>query len=164
MLKLLSPGLLLLALVSAPLGAAEAPATPAGTGVIPPPAGYGMGGHGPGMHRYGMAPPPFAGVQFTEAQRNTIDEMMTRERQAHQQRIERMQNAQARLQQLYQADIWDADAITAVYDEIFAEQRKTVEAMAKARNAVYRMLNEEQRAQMKQFELQMRRFGPPPQQ
>ena len=128
---------------------------------------------GPGVHRYGMppgpgsvspAPPPFAGVQFTEEQHTRINAMMAGEREAHQQRIERMQKAQARLQKLYAADVWDTRAITAVYDEIFAEQRKTIEAMAKARNTVYAMLSDEQRAQMKQFELQMRRFGPSPQQ
>lgn len=176
MVKLFPTGLLLLALSSGPSMAAGAPAAvssyapgPGGPDAMPPENGYGMAG--PGARQYGAdpaavppVPPPFAGMQFSGEQRKRIDAMMNREREAHQQRIERMHKAQAKLQQLYQADVWDTGAITAVYDEIFAEQRNTIKAMAEARNSVFALLSEEQRAQMKQNELQMRRFGAMPRQ
>jgi Spy/CpxP family protein refolding chaperone len=174
MLKLFPAGLLFAVVSGTRVAAAQDVPAP---GAMPPADGYGMDTPRPGMmesdpHHYGMgpgpdsilaSPPPFAGVQFTEVQRKRINEMMTREREAHQQRVALMERAQARLQQLYEAEIWDAKAINAVYDKIFAEQRKTIEAMAKARNTIYKMLSDEQRSQMKQFQLHMRRLAPPPQ-
>lgn len=134
----------------------------------PVPPASGMGGPmGPGMPPQGMgpgmAPRPFAGVEFTEQQRQRIQEMMAQERVAHQQRIEKMQQFQQQLQQLYMAEKWDAKAITALYEKVHAEQRKTIAAMAEARNKVYDLMTKEQREQMKKFQQeQMKQFAPPP--
>jgi Spy/CpxP family protein refolding chaperone len=71
---------------------------------------------------------------------------------------------QEQLQQLYLADQWDATAITKLYEKMHAEQRKTIAAMAEARNKVYALMSKEQRAQMKQYQQeQMKRFAAPPQ-
>jgi Spy/CpxP family protein refolding chaperone len=134
-------GLLLLLLGTASLAAQQAPTMQAGPGPR-------MGA--PGMHGFGMAYSPFAGVQFTEAQRKSINELMTKQREAYQQRIERLQTIRNRLRKLFAAEIWDAEAITAAYDEIFVEQRKGIQAMTRTRNAVYEMLSDEQRAQLRQ--------------
>jgi Spy/CpxP family protein refolding chaperone len=121
-------------------------------------------GPGPGM----MVPPaprPFAGVEFTEQQNQKIRAMMERERKAHQQRVEKMQAVQEQLQQLYMAERWDAAAITKLYEQMHAEQRKTIAAMVEARNKVYALMSKDQREQMKQHQQeQMRRFAAPPQQ
>ncbi|HEA26318.1 MAG TPA: hypothetical protein ENH92_04275 [Ectothiorhodospiraceae bacterium] len=50
------------------------------------------------------------------------------------------------------AEKWDVDAINKVYEEIFAEQKKTIGAMAKARNDVYALMSKEQKAQMKKVQ------------
>lgn len=118
-------------------------------------------GMGPAM----MAPRPFAGVDFSEAQRKQIQEMMAQERKMHQQRVENMQGLQQQLQELYSADKWDSAAITKLYEKMHAEQRKTIAAMAEARNKVYELMNKEQREQMKKFQQeQMKRFSNPPSQ
>jgi Spy/CpxP family protein refolding chaperone len=118
----------------------------------------------PGAATMPPLPPPFAGVPFTEAQRKAVSEMMAKEREAHRKRIALMQQQEARLHELYQADVWDSEAITAAYEAIFAQQRKTIEAMAKARNRIHGMLSAEQRAQMSRLQHQrMERFAPPPQ-
>jgi Spy/CpxP family protein refolding chaperone len=144
-------------------GPAAAPRGPAMMGQGMPPQGMGQD-PGPGM----MAPPaprPFAGVQFTEEQRQQIQQMMEQERTEHQQRVEKMQAVQERLQQLYLADKWDAAAITKLYEKLQAEQRKTITAMAEARNKVYDLMSKEQREQMKRYQKeQMQRFAAPPQQ
>lgn len=121
----------------------------AASGMAPP---HGMG---PGM----MAPRPFAGVDFTAAQRETINKLMEQERQAHQERLQKMQAQQQKLQQLYQAEKWDAAAITKLYDEMYAQQRQTIEAMAKARNMVYDLMSKEQREQMQRFQQTQRQQG-----
>jgi protein CpxP len=90
--------------------------------------------------------------------------MMGKERQAHQDRIAKMREYQKQLQKLYTSDKWDASAITKLYEKMHAEQRKTITAMAKARNKVYDMMSREQREQMKKFQQeQMKRFDTPPQ-
>lgn len=133
-----------------PTGPYQGPrmAPPAGGMMAParPPQGMGSG------MMLTPPPPPFAGVQFTPEQQQRINAMMEQERVAHQERLGRMHRSQQKLQQLYQAEIWDPRAITSAYDEIFAEQRKTVEAMAKARNRVYELMTPEQRQQMRQFQ------------
>jgi Spy/CpxP family protein refolding chaperone len=141
-----------------------------GPGMMAPNMGPGMGA-GPGMMGRPMGPAmaaphrpmaptmdasqgtgPFAGVQFNESQRKLISEMMEKERKANQQRVEAMQAAQQRLQQIYTSEKWDVDAINKVYEEIFAEQKKTITAMAKARNEVYELMTKEQKEQMKQLQ------------
>lgn len=133
----------------------------------PVPHGPAMMGPGVGSAPGMMAPPaprPFAGVEFTEQQAQKIQEMMEQERQAHQQRVEKMQAVQQQLRQLYMAELWDAAAITKLYEQMHAEQRKTIAAMAEARNKVYALMNKEQREQMKQHQQeQMRPFAAPPQ-
>jgi Spy/CpxP family protein refolding chaperone len=145
---------------------AEGPAAPRGPAMMGqgmPPQGVERGAV-PGM----MTPPtprPFAGVQFTEEQRKLIQQMMEQERKAHQQRVEKMQAVQEQLQQLYLADQWDATAITKLYEKMHAEQRKTIAAMAEARNKVYALMSKEQREQMKQYQQeQMKRFSVQPMQ
>jgi Spy/CpxP family protein refolding chaperone len=152
-------------------GQATPPRGPAmmgpGGGTMSPQQGgprQGMGqGSVPGM----MAPPtprPFAGVQFNEEQRKYIQEMMEKERDTHQQRVEKMREVQEQLQQLYMAERWDSAAITKLYEQMHAEQRKTIAAMAEARNKVYEIMTKEQREQMKRFQQeQMQRFATPPQ-
>ena len=121
-------------------------------------------GMGPGMGQTMVAPRPFAGVDFSEAQRKQIQEMMAQERKMHQQRVEMMQGVQQQLQKLYMADIWDAKAITKLYEKMHAGQRKTIAAMAEARNKVYKLMTKEQREQMKKFQQeQMERFTNPSQ-
>lgn len=138
--------------------------------------GPGGGNMGQRMPRQGMAPStgmgqtmaaprPFAGVDFTEAQRKQIQEMMGQERTMHQQRVDNMQGVQQQLRELYMADKWDSKAITKLYEKMHAEQRKTIAAMAEARNKVYELMTKEQREQMKTFQQeQMKRFSQPPQQ
>lgn len=178
MINRLSAVLLLGGLATAALAADPPPSPPPQEAPgMSPPGGYGMAGPrygmaGPGPRYYGMGPEgavvpplptPFAGVQFTAAQRKTISEMMAKEREAHRKRIVVMQQAQATLRKLYQADTWDTRAIIKVYDEIFAEERNTIKAMAQARNRVYDMLSEEQRAQMRYAQQQrMNHLAPPP--
>ncbi len=146
---------------------AENQAAPRGPSMMGP----GSGNMGQRMPRQGMepgmgmgpamaAPRPFAGVDFTEAQRKQINEMMAQERKMHQQRVEKMQEVQQQLQQLYMQDKWDANAITKLYEQMHAEQRKTIAAMAEARNKVYELMSKEQREQMKAFQQeQMKRFS-----
>lgn len=127
-----------------------------------PRQGMGMAQGGPmmghAMPRQGMgAPRPFAGVQFTEEQRKQIQAMMESERKTHEQRVEKMLGLQKQLRELYMAEKWDAQAITRLYENIHAEQRKTIAAMAEARNKVYDLLTKEQREQMKQ---RQQRFAP----
>jgi hypothetical protein len=174
MINRLSAVLLLGALATAALAADPPIQEPPS---MSPLGGYGMVGPrngmaGPGPRDYGTGPEgaavpplptPFAGVQFTAAQRKTISKMMAKEREAHRKRIAVMQQAQATLRKLYQADTWDTRAIIKVYDKIFAAERNTIEAMAQARNRVYGMLSEAQRAQMRHAQQQrMNRFAPPP--
>jgi Spy/CpxP family protein refolding chaperone len=117
---------------------------------------------GPGMAS--PAPRPFAGVQFNEEQKKRINEMMEQERQAHQKRVAKMQQYQQQLQKLYLEERWDAKAITQLYEKMHAEQRKTIAAMAEARNKVYDLMSEEQREQMRKFQQQqMQRYAMPPQ-
>lgn len=124
----------------------------------------GAAGPAPGMLSP-PAPQPFAGVEFTAEQRQQIQQMMELERMAHQQRVEKMAAVQEQLQRLYMAELWDAAAITRLYETLHAEQRKTIAAMAEARNKVYALLSKEQRKQMQQSQQeQMRRFAAPPQQ
>lgn len=135
--------------------------------------GPGGGMMGPGMQRRGMgagmgpammSPRPFAGVEFSEEQRKRIQEMMADERTMHQQRVEKMQQFQQQLQKLYMEDKWDSAAITKLYEKMHAEQRKTIAAMAEARNKVYELMSKEQREQMKKFQQeQMERFTTAPQ-
>ncbi len=150
-----------------PLSAqAEEQAAPRGPAMMGP----GGGMMGPGASRQGMgpgmrapAPRPFAGVEFSEEQRKRIQVMMEQERKGHQQRIEKMQQVQQQLQKLYMADKWDARAITKLYETMHAEQRKTIAAMAEARNKVYEMMSKEQREQMRQYQQQqMEQFAAPP--
>jgi Spy/CpxP family protein refolding chaperone len=167
-------GLLLAAALPLSVQAVEqaAPRGPAMMGQGMPPQGMSPQGMGPQSQGMGpgagmMAPPtprPFAGVQFTEEQRKQIQQMMEKERTAHQQRVEKMQAVQEQLQQLYMADLWDAGAITKLYEKMHAEQRKTIAAMAEARNKVYALMTKEQRAQMKQYQQeQMQHFAAPQQ-
>jgi Spy/CpxP family protein refolding chaperone len=154
------------ALPTAVFAQSAATAPPQGPAALPPPGPYGMPGPGygttaprpPGRDMATAAlppvPPPFAGIRFTAEQRQAIGKMMAREREAHQGRIAAMQRAQQQLQQLYQADLWDAQAILALYDEIFAQQRRTIEAMAESRNRIHAMLSTEQRAQLKRIQQQ----------
>ncbi len=163
--------------VALPLSAqAENQPAPRGPSMMQPGGGnmgqrmprQGMGpGMGPGM---GMgsamaAPRPFAGVDFSESQRKQIQQMMAQERKMHQQRAEEMQGVQKQLRELYMADKWDTKAITKLYEKLHAEQRKTIAAMAEARNKVYELMSKEQREQMKASQQeQMKRFSQPPQQ
>ncbi len=164
----------LLLTAALPLAAqAETPPPPRGPAMMGPGGGMMGGPAGPGAPRHGMAPPmhpgmmappPFAGVQFNEEQRKTIQKMMAEERQAHQQRVQKMQQFQNQLRELYSADKWDAAAITKLYEKMHAEQRRTIAAMAEARNRVYDMLTKEQREQMKRAQQeQMQRRPMPPQ-
>ena len=134
-----------------------------------PMMGQGGGMPGPGMQRGPgmmgpamMTPRPFAGVEFSEEQRKRIQEMMAEERKAHQARVEKMQQFQQQLQKLYMEEKWDSNAITKLYEKMHAEQRKTIAAMAEARNKVIELMTKEQREQMKKFQQQqMERFGQP---
>lgn len=134
-----------------------------GSGMGPGMMGRNMGpGMNPGMGQrnnpmmHGMHKPqnpgPFAGVQFNEKQQKMIREMMQKERESNQQRVEAMKAAQAKLQKIYMSEKWDVAAINKVYDEIFAEQKKTIESMAKARNEVYELMTKEQKEQMKKVQ------------
>lgn len=159
--------MLMLLVAAQPLSvlAAEQPAPRAPVMMGPGGGMAGQGGPrqgmGPGM---AQAPRPFAGVQFNEKQRKRIQEMMALERKTHQKRMEKMQKVQQQLQKLYSADKWDTRAITSLYEKMHAEQRKTIAAMADARNKVYEMMTKEQRQQMKQFQQeQMKRFAAPSQ-
>jgi len=172
--------LLLLGCLAIPALAAEPPppeeapslSPPSGYGMVPPSSG--MAGPPPGYGGYGMppeagavppVPPPFAGIQFTDAQRKTISQMMVQERATHRKRVAAMQQAEARLGRLFAADTWDTKAILALYDQIFAAERSTIEAMATARNKIYGMLSKEQRAQMRYAQTpRVPPFMPPPQQ
>ena len=114
---------------------------------------------GPAM---GQTPRPFAGVQFNEEQRKRIQDMMAKEREAHQGRVAKMQEFQKQLREQYMADKWDAKAITKLYEKMHAEQRKTIAAMAEARNKVFELMTKEQREQMKKHQQeQMKRFSAP---
>lgn len=152
--------------VALPLTAqAEQAASPRGPMMGGPGGMMGQGRPQPGMMgpgAMGQTPRPFAGVQFSDEQRKKIQAMMANERKAHQQRIEKMQSVQKELQKLYMADKWDSAAITKLYEKMHAEQRKTIAAMAEARNKVYDLMSAEQRKQMKQFQQeQMKRFSAP---
>jgi len=105
----------------------------------------------PGM-RNPQGAGPFAGVQFNEKQRKMIREMMEKERKSNQQRIKAMKAAQEKLQKVYMSEKWDVKEINKIYEEIFAEQKKTIAAMAKARNEVYELMTKEQKAQMKKMQ------------
>ena len=119
-------------------------------------------GMGPGMGPGMMTPRPFAGVEFSEQQRKQISEMMAAERKSHKQRVDKMQQVQQQLEKLYMADKWDSAAITKLYEKMHAEQRRTIAAMAEARNKVVEMMSKEQREQMKKYQKeqleQMKRF------
>lgn len=151
--------------VALPLSAQPGGQTPSQNPAMSGPAG-GMNGQGrppqgaePGM----MAPRPFAGVDFNKEQQKQIQAMMAKERNSHQQRVESMRKVQEQLQKLYMADKWDTQAITKLYETMHAEQRKTIAAMAEARNKVYEMMSKEQREQMKQFQQQqMKGYNAPP--
>ncbi|MDH3354160.1 MAG: Spy/CpxP family protein refolding chaperone, partial [Chromatiales bacterium] len=95
---------------------------------------------------------PFSGVQFNEKQQKKIAEMMESERKDNQQRVKTMRAAQKRLQKVYQSEKWDVNEINKIYDEIFAEQKKTIAAMAKARNEVVELMTKEQKEQMKKMQ------------
>lgn len=95
---------------------------------------------------------PFAGVQFNDEQRKKISEMMEQERENNQQRVQAMEAAQQKLQKVYMSEKWDVNEINKIYDEIFAEQKKTIAAMARARNDVYELMTQEQKAQMKKMQ------------
>lgn len=146
-----------------------------GPGMMGPGAqqrGHGPGMMGPGGQQRGYGPgtmapgpTPFPGVEFTAEQRKRIQALMDEGRQAHQQRMQKMQQYQQALQKLYLQDRWDAKAIGKLYEKMHAEQRKTIEEMAEARNKVYDMMTREQREQMRRFrQQQMERFTNPPQQ
>lgn len=144
------------------------PVQPRGPAMMAP----GGGMMGQGAPRQGMGPGsmgtstprPFAGVEFSEKQRKTIQAMMENERKSHQQRVEKMRGVQEQLQKLYMADKWDSKAITKLYEKMHAEQRKTIAAMAEARNKVYDLMSKEQREQMKQYQQQqVQRFAAPAQ-
>jgi len=171
--------LLLLGCLAIPALAAE-PLPPEESSSLSPPAGFGMvpphsdtAGPPPGDYGYGMgpeesavspAPPPFADIQFTDAQRKTIGQMMAKEREAHRKRITVMQQAETKLRQLLSADTWDTKAILSVYDQIFTAERSTIEAMAAEHNQIYSMLSKEQRLQMRYAQPQrIPPFMPPPQ-
>ncbi len=121
---------------------------------------YGYGPYGPPMNGQGMGqkpmmgpdgmmgPGPFAGIEFNEKQKKTIDELMEKERKIHQQRMAKMQQTREKLNKLYQDEKWDVEAISNTYDMMYSEQRKTIESMVKARNEVFKMLNDEQREQI----------------
>lgn len=163
-MKLVKLGVLALLSVALPLSV-QAENQPAPRGPMMGPGG-GMGPgmqHGPGMMGPAMmAPRPFAGVEFTEEQRQRIQKMMEQERQAHQARVEKMQQFQQQLQKLYMEEKWDSTAITRLYEKMHAEQRKTIAAMAEARNKVIELMTKEQREQMKKFQQeQMERFANP---
>ena len=59
--------------------------------------------------------------------------------------------AAARLPRLYAADEPDAQAIGAVYDEIFDAKRERIEAIIDTRNRVLAALTDEQRMQLKRM-------------
>lgn len=136
-------------------------ASPGQGGNMMGPGGPRQGGGmmGQGMPRQGMgAPRPFAGVEFSDEQRQRIQKMMEGERQSHQERVKKMRGFQQQLRKLYSADKWDAQAITGLYEKMHAEQRKTIAAMAEARNKVYELMTKKQREQMKQHQ---QRFAAP---
>ncbi|MDH5786196.1 MAG: Spy/CpxP family protein refolding chaperone [Chromatiales bacterium] len=165
-MKLVKICTLVLAMASVPFAVqADNHAAPGGQMMGPGGAMPGPGmQRGPGMMGPGMmTPPPFAGVEFNEKQRKRIEEMMAQERKSHQARVEKMQQLQQQLQKLYMADKWDTGAITKLYEQVHAEQRKTIAAMAEARNKVVDLMTKEQREQMKRFhQEQVERFDRQP--
>ncbi len=154
--------------LSAPLSAEVYSSTvPEASPMIPPPPGAyrghpmppgGMmlrhplpsdGSPGSGYTGGAPIPPPFAGVRFTDTQRQAIAGIMAEEGDAHRQRIMRMQQARARLNVLFSAEEWDSEAIIAAYDVIVGRQRETIKAMSEVRNRIYGMMSAEQKAQMR---------------
>lgn len=123
--------------------------------------GYGPGvgpGYGGGMHRQGpgmrgpqarMPHDPFAQLGLEESQRKAIDALMTNQREFQQQHMKIMQEHNAKLRELYQADKWDADAITKLYDQMYQERRAMMEQNIKTRNEIMDKLNKEQREKLK---------------
>lgn len=163
--------MLLLGCLAIPSLAAE-PLSSEDSENMSPPSGYGMvqpsepatgdDGFGvlPEAGTMPLDPIPYAAIDFTPAQRKTVSQIVAKEHKANQQRIQLMQQAEARLRQLFAADTWNSKAILAAYDQIFAAERDTVAAMARTRNQVYGMLNDEQRAQMQDAQQRIPPFLP----
>lgn len=163
--------MLLLGCLAIPSLAAE-PLSSEDSDNMSPPSGYGMvqppepatgdDGFGvlPEADPLQLDPIPYAAIDFTPAQRKTISQMVTKERKTNQQRIQLMRQAEARLSQLFAADTWNSKAILAAYDQIFTAEHDTVAAMARLRNQVYGMLNDEQRAQLQDAQQSVPPFMP----
>jgi Spy/CpxP family protein refolding chaperone len=93
---------------------------------------------------------PFTGLEFSQRQREVIDRMMAEERKAHIERIDKMRQYQQELMALYRQDEVDINALGALHDKMSQEQRSYAVGMAKARNEIFRTLNDAQRQMMRE--------------
>lgn len=122
--------------------------------------GYGRG-YGPGMMGggYGMMGgmmEPWWSLDLTDKQRADIDKIMEEQHKLHWPLMSRMFEAQGKLDQLYNAEKWDSNAINKAYDDLFKVQREMVEAHVKNRNRIMEQLTPEQREQLKRYRWERR--------
>jgi Spy/CpxP family protein refolding chaperone len=118
--------------------------------------GYGPGmmggGYGPGMMGGGYGPgmmEPWWSLDLTDKQRSAIDKLMEDRHKNHWPRMNRMFEAQRKLDELYNAEKWDSKAIDKAYDELFKVQREVTEEHVRIRNSIMEQLTPEQREQLK---------------
>lgn len=116
--------------------------------------GYGRG-YGPGMMGGGMMEPWWS-LDLTDKQRADIDKIMEEQHKSHWPLMSRMFEAQGKLDQLYNAEKWDSNAINKAYDDLFKVQREMVEAHVKNRNRIMEQLTPEQREQLKRYRWERR--------
>ncbi len=103
------------------------------------------------MPQPGLLPPPLAALELDEAQRKKVEAMFVEQQAAQRENIQAGREAEEALRELYAAEVWDAEAIGKVYGRIFALKREMIVAGVEARNRLMTMLNEEQRARLRQM-------------
>lgn len=124
--------------------------------------GYGRGGYGPGMMGGGcgmMGPgmmEPWWSLDLNDKQRAEIDKIMEEQHKSHWPLMSRMFEAQGKLDELYNADKWDSNAINKAYDNLFKIQREMIESHIKSRNRIMELLTPEQREQLKRYRWERR--------
>lgn len=110
----------------------------------------GRGGYGPGMME------PWWALDLTDKQRAAIDKIMEERYKNHWPLMNRMFEAQRKLDELYNADKWDSKAIDKAYDELFKVQREVAEEHVRIHNNIMEQLTPEQREQLKRYRWQNR--------
>jgi Spy/CpxP family protein refolding chaperone len=110
--------------------------------------GYGQG-YGQGMGGYG--PGPFHSLNLSDKQQKAVADIMEKARRQQWQLMGKLNDLNARLQQLYSQETWDKDAIGSTYEQIGQIQRQMVENQVEARNQIVNQLTDEQRKQFRQW-------------